>query len=121
MTTFQNSIDYLLQKARFLSQSYEEQTNTLTVLGDYITEDIANDWIEQDLLLLQGLLQKGIISPKALDLYREIDSNFANASYGRKLFEAKIWSLDGLKNHAFWAKQRELARQLFLELQQAKF
>ena len=59
-----------------LSSPYEKQIIGLSVLGDYLTEDIANEWIDEDIYLLQELLTKGIVDESVLDIYIKINDNF---------------------------------------------
>ena len=47
-------IKYFLDKANILSLEYEEQIKKAFELdmGDYYTEDIANDWLSEDIKIL---------------------------------------------------------------------
>ena len=96
-------IKYFLDKANTLSLEYEEQLKKSFELdmGDYYTEDIANDWLSE----------KNLINKKALELYSQIDKNFIDVSLNGKLYKKGIWTLEALKNDSFWKKQRILAKQ----------
>ena len=63
-------IKYFLDKANILSLEYEEQIKKAFELdmGDYYTEDIANDWLSEDIKILNELVKKNLINKKALEL-----------------------------------------------------
>ena len=106
-------IKYFLDKANILSLEYEEQIKKAFELdmGDYYTEDIANDWLSEDIKNLNELVKKNLINKKALELYSQIDKNFIEVSLNGKLYKKEIWTLKALKNDLFWKKQRILAKQ----------
>ena len=106
-------IKYFLNKANILSLEYEEQIKKAFELdmGDYYTEDIANDWLSEDIKILNELVKKNLINKKALELYSQIDKNLNG-----KLYKKEIWTLKALKNDLFWKKQRILAKQFINEL-----
>ncbi len=106
-------IKYFLDKANTLSLEYEEQIKKSFELymGDYFTEDIANDWLSEDIKILNELVEKNLINKKALELYSQIDKNFIDVSLNGKLYKTEIWTLEALKNDSFWKKQRILAKQ----------
>ena len=111
-------IKYFLDKANILSLEYEEQLKKSFELdmGDYYTEDIANDWLSEDIKILNELVKKNLINKKALELYSQIDKNFIEVSLNGKLYKKEIWTLEALKNDLFWKKQRILAKQFINEL-----
>ncbi len=113
-------IKYFLDKAMPLSLEYEEQLKMLMsfkfYIGDYFTEDIANDWFTEDINILNELVAKNVIKPKAIDLYSQIDKNFIEVSLNGKLYKKEIWTLEALKNDSFWKTQRTLAKQFINEL-----
>lgn len=111
-------IKYFLDKAKTLSLEYAEQEKLSFELGlgDYFTEDMANEWFIEDIKDLDELVNKDLISKKAIELYSIIDNNFSEVSANGKLYEKGIWTLNALKNHVFWEKQRNLARQFIKEL-----
>ena len=104
-------IKYFLDKANILSLEYEEQIKKSFELDmeDYYTEDIANDWLSEDIKILNELVEKNLINKKALELYSQIDKNFIEVSLNGKLYKKEIWTLEALKNDSFWKKQRILA------------
>ena len=53
-------IKYFLDKANILSLEYEEQIKKAFELdmGDYYTEDIAYDWLSEDIKILNELVKK---------------------------------------------------------------
>lgn len=111
-------IKYFLDKANILSLEYEEQIKKSFELDmeDYYTEDIANDWLSEDIKILNELVEKNLINKKALELYSQIDKNFVEVSLNGKLYKKEIWTLEALKNDSFWKKQRILAKQFINEL-----
>ena len=116
MSIINNQIEYLIKKSIMLSNPYEKQIVGLSVLGDYLTDDIANEWIDEDVYLLKELLAKGIVDESVLDIYIEINDNFSSVSLGGEKYDKNIWTLPGLKSDPFWEKQRELASELFNQL-----
>lgn len=111
-------IKYFIDKAKNLSLEYDEQEKIAFELGigDYFTEDIANEWFTDEVKILNGLAEKKSIGNQAAELYSMIDTNFIEVSLYGKFYEEEIWTLKGLKNHAFWEKQRALAKQIIKEL-----
>lgn len=118
MLDYELLIKYFLDKANILSLEYEEQIKKAFELdmGDYYTEDIANDWLIEDIKILNELVKKNLINKKALELYSQIDKNFIEVSLNGKLYKKEIWTLKALKNDLFWKKQRILAKQFIKEL-----
>lgn len=116
MSIINNHIKYLIDKAIMLSSPYEKQIVELSILGDYLTDDIANDWIDEDIDLIKYLLAKGIVNEMVLDIYIKINDNFASVSLGGEMYDKNIWTLTSLKSDPFWKKQRELASELVKQL-----
>ena len=116
MSIISNQIAYLIDKAAMLSAPYEKQIAGLAALGDYLTDDIANEWIDEDVYLLKDLAEKGIVNESVLVLYMKIVDNFTSASLGGEMYDNTIWTLSGLKSAPFWEKQRELASGLLSQL-----
>lgn len=85
-------------------------------LGDYFTEDIANDWFDEDIKILNKMINDKLIGSKTIELYSKINDNFANYSLNGKLYEENIWTINALKDHMFWENQRNLAKQFINEL-----
>ena len=110
-------IKYFIEKAKPLSLEYDEQKKIAIDLnlGDYFTEDIANDWFTEEISDLRELSKNKIVTEKAVELYAKIDSNFIEVSSNDKIY-SKIWTLKGMKEHIFWQQQRELAKQFIKEL-----
>lgn len=119
MFIINHHIEYLINKASMLSSPYEKQIVGLAVLGDYLTDDIANDWIDEDIDLLKDLLIKGIVDKSVLDIYIKINDNFVSVSLGGEMYDENIWTLNGLKTHPFWAQQRALSKELLVHLKMA--
>ena len=113
-------IKYFVDKARTLSLEFFQQQKMAFELGlgDYFTEDIANDWIDEDIYLLKELLAKGIVNERVLDIYIRINDNFASVSLGGEMYDENIWTLTGLKSDPFWEKQRGLACELLNQLKE---
>ncbi len=116
MSIINNQIEYLIKKSIMLSKPYEKQIVGLSVLGDYLTDDIANEWIDDDIYLLKELLTKGKVNARVLEIYIEINDNFASVSLGGEMYDPNIWTLNGLKSDPFWEKQRKLAYELLNQL-----
>ena len=116
MSFVSNQITYLIDKAIMLSAPYEEQIAGRAALGDYLTDDIANEWIDEDVYLLKDLVEKGIVNESVLVMYVKIVDNFTSASLGEKMYDNTIWTLTGLESAPFWKKQRELASELLSQL-----
>ena len=116
MSTIDNQIAYLIDKAIILSLPYEKQIAGRSVLGDYLTDDIANEWIDEDIYSLKELLTKGMVDVGVLEIYIEINDNFASVSLGNEMYDPNIWTLNGLKSDPFWEKQRKLASELLNQL-----
>ena len=118
MKNYKLLIKYFMDKAQNLSLDYEEQEKIAIKLGlgDYFTEDIANEWFTEDIDCLNELLEKKHINEKVVELYSMIDNNFIQVSYNSPEDENGIWTLGALKNHQFWETQRQLARQFINEL-----
>lgn len=111
-------IQYFINKATILSLDFDEQNKKSSELdmGDYFTEDIANDWFDEDIKILNELVNKKLISSKTIELYSMINNNFVDLSLNSKLYEENIWTLNALKEHIFWKNQRNLAKQFINEL-----
>lgn len=111
-------IKYFIDKAKILALEFKEQEKIALELGigDYITEDIANDWFTDDIKFLNELKEKKLISYKSVELFFMINANFTEASLNGNSFEKDIWTLKGLENHVFWKKQRGLALEFIVEL-----
>lgn len=110
------SVNYYITKARFLSMPFEQQYRELPMLGDYITDDMANDWLEEDIPFLEELEREGAVGAGAAGCYRQILQNLSDASPGGASYEGVIWTLEGLRTHDFWDAQRKLAEKLLREL-----
>lgn len=112
-------IKYFTDKARTLSLEFSQQQKIAFELGlgDYFTEDVANDWLTDDIIILEQLKNEGIIDSRVIEIYSLIDKNFINASLYGGSFEEEIWTLVGLENHPFWTQQRKLAKELLYLLQ----
>ena len=114
-------IKYFIDKATFLSGEFEEQIKLESeigfYLGDYLTVDIANEWMPEDIKELKKLVDEKILSKNVIELYQAINKNFIDVSAGGKFFDRKIWTLEALKNHPFWKEQRQLAKKLLNELE----
>lgn len=111
-----NQINYIKEKALLLASADSQKGDLVDALGDYITEDIANDWICEDKAMLAEMQSLGIISSKVTELYNEIMMNFESVSAGQSMFDTSVWTLDSLVSHPFWIKQRDLAKALVGEL-----
>ena len=108
-------IDYYKSKALFLSKTFEQQYEELYMLGDCITDDIANDWIESDIPLLEEMVKYEVIGYRAVEFYKQILENFSITSLNGTDYNNVIWSLDGLRSHDFWKNQRSLAKKFLGE------
>lgn len=111
-------IQYFVNKARNLSLDFYEQKNKASELdlGDYFTEDIANDWFDEDVEILKELVNENLVGYKAIELYLLINNNFIDYSLNGKFYEENIWTLNSMQDHIFWENQRKLAKQFINEL-----
>lgn len=111
-------IQYFINKATFLSLDYDDQKSQVSEfkMGDYFTEDIANDWFEDDIKILNKLVNDKSISCKTIELYSMINNNFIDYSLNGKFYKENIWTIKALKEHVFWENQRNLAKQFINEL-----
>ncbi|QVK19281.1 hypothetical protein KHQ81_06195 [Mycoplasmatota bacterium] len=106
-------VDYYIEQAKTLALTYEEQYKQLSNLDDYITNDIASDWIWND--LKSGVIlmyTQSLISDTVITLYKEINKNFYDVSIDGSFYDENFWTLNGLKNHPLWEEQRQLARRI---------
>lgn len=113
---FNEQINYIIEKASLLANSNLSDSEIATFLGDYLTEDIANDWIPGDIPLLEEMQSLGIIDCHIVNLYREIMLNFESVSNVHQMLDNSIWTLHSLNTHPFWMKQRTLAIELLEKL-----
>lgn len=111
-------IQYFIDKATFLSLDFDKQKKQVIELnlGDYFTEDIANDWFDEDIKILNMLVNDKLVGSRTIELYSKINDNFADYSLTGKLYEENIWTINALKDHIFWESQRNLAKQFINEL-----
>ena len=115
------NLDFLITQTKFLSSDFSQQEEKLGLLGDYITDDIANEWDWDRLCYcVNDLVEKGILKREVIRLFVEIDKKFTDVSKGGKLFSPRIWTLNGLKNDFFWKQQRIIANKLLIELEKSK-
>ncbi len=113
-----NEIDYYIEQAKTLALSYEEQYKQLSMLKDYITNDIASDWIWNDLKNgVMHMFNQNMISNNVIDLYKEIDKKFHDISLDGATYDEDFWTLNGLKNHLLWEELRQIARELLCILE----
>ena len=114
---FKNQIKSLLFSTNELS-NINNNKDLINMLGDYITDDIANDWVDNPTLgMAKNLFANKNISEKEVMIIEKIIQNFEEVSCGEKKYEKIIWTLEGLYNHPFWKKQRELAKELIVLLE----
>ena len=111
-------IQYFIDKATFLSLDFDKQKRQVIELnlGDYFTEDIANDWFDEDIKILNKLVNDKLVGSKTIELYSKINNNFVDYSLNGEFYEEKIWTIKALKEHIFWENQRNLAKQFINEL-----
>lgn len=107
-----DQINYIKEKAELLAGTNSPECDLAVTLGDYLTDDIANDWIAEDVTFLEEMQALGIIDHNVIALYKEISLNFESVSD-----DASVWKLESLFEHPFWIKQRRLAKKLLAELE----
>ena len=120
----ERTINFYIIQAEFLASELEEQDQSLVAsLGDYFTEDIANEWNwnKPDQNDATSLVNENLVDKEYVNLYKEICDNFTNASIGKPLYDEKIWTLKGLEEHPFWEEQRRLAKELLDILNKVEF
>lgn len=110
-------LNYHKNKAELLSLPYDEQVATIpSEIRWNAADDIANEWMDEDIIELKKYVDWGFINRSVLDLYRQINQSFTDASPSGTKYESEIWTLNGMKHHSFWEQQRQLAKQLLEEL-----
>ena len=110
-------LNYHKNKAELLSLPYDEQVATIpSEIRWNAADDIANEWIDEDIIELKKYVDLGFINRSVLDLYLQINQSFTDASPSGAKYESEIWTLNGMKHHSFWEQQRQLVKQLLEEL-----
>ncbi len=107
-----DQINYIKEKAELLANSNSPECDLAVTLGDYLTDDIANDWIAEDVTFLEEMQALGIIDHNVIALYKKISLNFESACD-----DASVWKSEALFEHPFWIKQRRLAKKMLAELE----
>ena len=110
--SFQMSINHLLASAKSLAESTSSPLKE--ILGDYLTTDIANEWVYSHFAYFLNQLPPCSTKKKISHIVKSICDNFSNAT---KDETKDLWKLDALNTHSFWQTQRELAKELIIELQ----
>ena len=111
-------IKFILESVKYVSYENDEISDDFKMrLGDYLTDDIATEWGLQQVKLAEELLKSNRIKEREYELLKAIDHNFEEASLNGIKYQEEIWTLEGHKNHPFWKKQRELAKELVVLLE----
>lgn len=90
----------------------ETDRRLMEYLGDYLTEDIANEWGEPLIACVTELFKKKKISFEIFHVFNLIVANFDRVSKGGDAFDESIWTLEGFRYHPFWKRQRILAKRI---------
>lgn len=64
-------IKYYMDIAKSLSRPYDEQYGELYMLGDYLTEDLASDWMMEGLKGLYEFYNEQLVNANVLVLYKK--------------------------------------------------
>lgn len=111
-------IMYFIELAKTLALPYGDQYKLLDFLDDYITHDIASDWIWQNIGPgVMKMFDQNLITNNEVELYKKIDKNFYDVSLDGAFYNEEFWSLNGLKNHPLWKEQRSLAKTILNTLE----
>ena len=82
-----------------------------------ISSDIASEWDYENIdFFVQKLLDNNIISINVQKKIKTICDNFKKVSLNGNQYDQSIWTFEGFFNHSFWKRQREIAKDLFEEL-----
>lgn len=109
-------INYFREKVKNLLTPFRNLSPELGGAGDYLTEEIANEWFDEDIIFLEELRSTNSLILNIIKLYKEINNNFFLASEGNLNYDSTIWTAEGFEHHPFWENQRILAKHLLDEL-----
>lgn len=113
---------YFRKKAIDLSKTYDEQIELLP--DQYLANlplDIASEWdVDAYNYILNKAIEAKVFDEEIVDLIKTISMNFSKNGYGGWTEDGSLWTLEGLKNHQLWEKQRKLAKKLIVKLDSIK-
>lgn len=114
----EDSLELLKRISQFISMDYEEQ---IKIIPNSINKNnplqLSGIWYKKGAYENFNELEKiGIITEKAKEVFNELDQNFDSVPVSNKEFANSIWTIESMKIHEFWAKQRIIAKALFEEL-----
>ena len=104
-----NELRYMIDAARYLAREYDEQYLEMEWFARWdLAEEIGLGWIDAKGIIFSENLAKAV-SAEAIQILKEIFNRFENAFDNRE--KESIWTDDAMRNHPFWKKQREMAKQ----------
>lgn len=99
----------MIKAAQYLEKEYEKQYQEMEWFARWdLAEEIGLEWIDATGIIFSENLSK-LVSEEAIQILVDILNGFENA-FENHLKEF-VWNDDAMKNHPFWKKQRELAKQ----------
>ncbi len=117
-TQCSEELSFLINLARFLSLSFQEQRKKSPLPDDIIANDTAEDWDWAfTSSMVNHLYKNKIIDIQVIHLFQKIDNNFSDVSLGGAHYEKNIWTTEGMEYHPFWNNQRQLAKELLSALE----
>ena len=109
---------YLKQLLKNLSNdAHTQQQSIPKEISWNAPSDIANEWDYDNIrYFVEKLQNNDIISDSIVQGIKAICDNFDKVSKNGAQFDQTTWTIDGILNHPFWERQRQLARHLLNEL-----
>ena len=118
----QQKFNFLKGLVEFLSLDFQMQRSKSPLPEDMIADDIAEDWDWNFIgKMVDFLRDSNIFNDNIVQIFKQIEGNFSNASLNGILYEEIIWTAEGLEFHHFWKVQRKLAKLLLYKMEQIQF
>jgi len=112
-TSQENSLRFLTEVYSFLSLPFLEQISKRGILGDGLTEDIAEDCLYSYLSYFFDVLEeKGKDVNQLRALAKEISEVFSTKSWGSTSYDDEFWTLQSLNKSQIWDEQRKRASEM---------
>jgi hypothetical protein len=115
-----NCMDYLHYSLKRLAGTYYEQKASIEDFARWnLANDIVSDWDNYE-QVVNFLFESKLIDEGLLSEIHNLVVKFDEASPGNSQYDENIWTLEGVKDHPFWKKQRGLAKEILEELEKIK-
>ncbi len=99
----------MINAAQYLKKGYDKQHQEMEWFARWdLAEEIGMEWIDAKGIIFSENLAK-VVPTEAIQILVEILNGFENAFENRA--KESVWNDDAMRNHPFWKKQRELAKQ----------